>query len=224
MIQVCGERYRATTAFLPSCGFNEAHTPFLGEGAVLAFRDGMALHFAMRGPLLRAVEGDDQLPLSFVFGKASAPESEEEERQREAMRGGLWEAEREEEEGKLEEQLVLATQTQRDRGQGASMRRRRVVENLSDLIERLGKVAEELDVADDPQAAISRRDQYRRLVLMPVRAALAEIRVDSGRAGHVAQQSGKAAWSKWRRKSRRGGDADFEEDEDRGETLLRGCG
>lgn len=251
--QVCGERYRSTTAFLPSCNAVESHTPFLGEAALLAFRNHIMLHHDIRTPLLRAVEGDCDLPLSCYFGGGGSGEEGGAEQQHEAaqrrqledeaVRRQLWEADREEEEGKLEEQLVIATGRASSGGNEAggssslsssssSRQRRRVVENLADLIERLAKLAEDMDVADDPHAA-PRREQYGRLILMPIRAAVAELRVDGTLKGPRPLQQARA-WGKRRERRGRGarwgdgeeemlhGDDDF--DDGKGMALLKGCG
>ena len=208
--QISGERFRATTSTLVGCGVKEAAaTPYVSELALLGFRDRFLMHFAVRTPLLGAVEGDAALSVAALWGSAgpdltggggagggrgaaaavaaaeeTGVEPEESEVDRRVLRqraetdaaaaaaaaggdghGGGAEG---------------AAERQRAAEEGA---RRRVIENVSDLLQALGKVCEELDVpegapVDEGEGGVPLGPAYRRFILRPLRDTLAEMRVD----------------------------------------------
>jgi hypothetical protein len=196
--QVCGERYRATTSTLPGCGVAEAHTPYVGEASLLAFRDFVLMHHVIREPLLHAVEGEEGVRLSRWFGgdegavePPQSPGAPTAEDMQEMLAEG--------EEGRAVPRVGMKRKRRRSL---------RVVENLADVLERLAKVLEEMDVADDPLRKGQGRDAFRKLLLRPVREAVAELRLD----GKVAVEEGSAAggravglgWGRPVKRARRG--------------------
>jgi len=63
--KVCGERYRNNTSY----SAHDSHTPFVAEGALLAFRNHLLLHYTIREPVIQAIKGDyDRVPLGVFFG------------------------------------------------------------------------------------------------------------------------------------------------------------
>lgn len=191
--QISGESFRATTAFFGGCGaLDAANTPSLPEVALVAFRDHVVQHFSILTPVLQVVEGDGGLRLAAFFQKGG---DEDRGAGREAPRlgeeGGCFKGSSvpmpqqrrllevvEPEESEVDEK-VLATRGMSFRALQAAARHgshRRITMYLAEDLIKLGRMAEELDVME--QGSASQCEAFRRLLLKPLRATLAELRVD----------------------------------------------
>lgn len=182
--QISGERFRATTSTLGGCGVREGQaTPYISELALLSFRDRVLQHFAVRSPLLGAMEGDAGLAFGALWGPGVDL----------TAGAGVGAGEKEEtgvepEESEVDRR-VLRARTGDDSAAGMAAaaeekgKRRRVIENVADLLQALGKVCEELDVPGEGAVAaeeggVALGPAYRRYILRPLRDTLAEMRVD----------------------------------------------
>lgn len=174
--QISAERFQATTSSFAGCGVAENHTPYVSELALLGFRDHVVNNFMIRTPLLHAIEGDDNFPLAvFFFGGGGGG-------------GGVIAAAPhvnlvEPEEVEVDRQVLASRRARSQRQDENENQRKRIVENLSDLLRPLAKMAEELDVMDgNPAGENNPRDTYRRLILLPLRDTLRESAAGSGDA------------------------------------------
>ncbi|KAM3575525.1 hypothetical protein VYU27_002518 [Nannochloropsis oceanica] len=226
--QISGERFRTTTI----CGEGERegggeNTLYLSEVALVAFRENVLMHFMIRTPVMRAVEGEREgegMRLAEFFkeggddgggGGGRSGAEEEEDIGKEGGKGGKggWKRKREgrgmsgaprasaqqqelveSEEGEVDDQ-VLATRVRSHYATGTTTtataaaagddddddcrrgsHRRRITANLAEELIMLGNMVEELDVLE--QGGGKQSEAFRQRLLKPLRATLAELRVD----------------------------------------------
>jgi hypothetical protein len=187
--QISGERFRATTSSFAGCGVREVNnTPYVSESALIGFRDHVMMHFGVRRVLLGAIEGDGSLDLAGCFGVGGGDatsmgvmksagaaaaglgvEPEEDEVDDEILASRLKAYTGEEGAGGIGRRSSTSSSV------SSASERGRITENLSEELVKLGKMADELDVVE---AGNERCENYRRMILKPLRMTLAEIRVD----------------------------------------------